>query len=320
MKKITIWIIMIGLVCFVGCASELVFVQNKALYRVKDNGSGLSPIVVDPPQNVHYTQPEVSPDAEHIAFICTSSIAVRGDICTAKLDGTNSKKIATGPWKMFPRWSQDGHVAYYDWVTHNIDRYDVTTGTSANLFTCPTVCFGGFDIYDGGNRLVYSLDVSGGSIWQLWVKNLSTGSTIPIPPLPPTGIPSGSVVETQPVVSFDGKMLASRVEWPGFEGIRMRAMDSSGNWGGPFTMNLSVYNVTGISFSHDDEKLYFTARSVTSPTAPMRLHSVGLRELMQGILSAMTGPLPPVQNVTPTSFYTEGSPTDLLSWPSGINK
>ena len=320
MKKITIWIALVGLVCFVGCTHGLVFVKNDTLNKVEDNGSDLATVNVQPPQGGYYYQPDVSHNAERIAFVCTSSVSTIpvGDICTAKLDGTDAKKILLPGAKAFPHWSQDRYVVYYE--PNKIVKVDALSGgppVPEDLQHCSfNPCNGGLDLYDGGSKMVFSWRqiISGVTYYYLYAKALPSGPEVPLPAYKPSS--ATYILEKQPVVSFDGKMLASKVEWPGFEGIRMRAWDdSSNNWGGPFTMNLHKGNINGISFSYKDDKVYFSAES--SPSGPKALYYIGLRELMSGILGAMTGPIPPVQDVTPSDIPAG---TGANYWPSGINK
>jgi len=317
MRKIVICIIAVGLVFLVGCASELVYFKGYALYKIEDKGSfSSSPspeaITVQPPQGGNYSFPDVSPNAEKIAFVCSTSGQYYADICTAKLDGTAATKIVTGPGKGLPRWYPDNtNIAYYDSSAHSISRTP-----SGSLHACSSLkpCYGGFDLYAGGTKLVFSQRESG-SIDKLHWKSLSDGSFGDILPLPPSGILDANVDESYPVVSFDGKMLASKVQWPGLEGIRMRAMDDNGDWGGPFTMKLTETAISGIAFSHDDNKVYFSA--VPNGGSKKALYLIELSNLMSGILSAMTASPPPVQNVTPTLIRAE---SEDLYWPSGINK
>lgn len=316
MKKLTIWIALVGLVCFVGCTHGLVFVKNNMLNKVEDNGSDLAPITVSLSPTPHCYRPDVSHNAERIAFVCTMiSGQVEADICTAKLDGTDAKKLITGQ-KTFPRWSQDRYVAYFDKGSNRIDKVDALSSLPSlpgNLQDCTSnPCDGGLDLYDGGNKLVFSWKQVGGD-YYLYVKALPSGTPVPIQDYKPSG--AAFISEKQPVVSFDGKMLASKVEWTGFEGIRMRAMDdSTGNWGGPFTMQLNKAKIEGISFSYKDDKVYFSAES--SPGGPMALYYIGLSNLMTDIFSSIGSPQP-VKDVTPSDIPAGAGEN---YWPSGINK
>lgn len=322
MKKITIWIALVGLMCFVGCTHGLVFVKsnNGLLYRVEDNNSGLAQINVTPPGQYYY-RPDVSHDAQYIAFVSsTASGTYSGDIYRANLDGTNTKLVIAGPKKTFPRWSNQ-FIAYYDDNTKKIDKVDALSGGMSlpvNLLDCslplpplPSPCDGGLDLYDDGYKLVFSVIQSGH--YTLHVKNwrVSTPTIEPINPYLPTG--AAYIDETLPVVSFAAEqmMLASAYKTNIGEGIRMRTMDSAGNWGPPFTAipSPAVTNISGVSFSYENDKVYFSAQSSGVNT----LYYIGLAELMSGM-----GITPPVvRNITPTKI-SAGSGENYM--PSGINK
>jgi hypothetical protein len=321
MKKLTIWIALVGLVCFVGCTHGLVFVKNNngLLYRVEDNNSGLAQINVPPPGQYYY-RPDVSHDAQYIAFVSsTASGTYSGDIYRANLDGTNTKLVIAGPKKTFPKWSNQ-FVAYYDGATKKIDKVDALSGGMSlpvNIQDCstsplpsPPPCDGGLDLYADGSKLVFSWLQSGHYI--LYVTETSaSGTTTLIQSYQPTD--ATYIDETLPVVSYsaDQMMLASAYKTNINEGIRMRAMDSAGNWGPPFTAipSPAVTNISGVSFSYENDKVYFSAQSSGVNT----LYYIGLAELMSGM-----GISPPVvRTITPTKI-SAGSGENYM--PSGINK
>ena len=78
MKKMTIWIALVGLVCFVGCTHGLVFVKKRALNRVEDNGSDLATVNV-PATGRLLLSPGCLSQLERIAFrLLLASGHIRG--------------------------------------------------------------------------------------------------------------------------------------------------------------------------------------------------------------------------------------------------
>lgn len=322
MRKSLFWMVLLSLLFLAGCASELAFVKGNKIYRIKDDGDDLAQIGM--PAGSYYFRPDVSNNGIDLAFvraIPTGPGVQAGTICRSKLDGSGFTALnPTGAPSTTPRWSPSGQfIAYYVAGGSSRAIYQMTAG-GVNPTAIPTTgasCDGGHDYFTGGNKIVYSREMTDGSYKLFWTSVAVGGPNGAINPYLPASVATQDLLETLPAVSFAGDMLASAVRYPGLDGIRMRALGNDGNWGPPFTMKLPVAYVTGVSFSDKDEKVYFSA--IPQAGQPQALYYISIKELLPtitGLLTLPPGTPPPVSvNVTPRAINA-GAGQNF--WPSGI--
>lgn len=336
-KKSLLLTALFGLVFMLGCAGKLVYVKDAQLFKVKDNGTGQVSVIPQPAPTTGdaYHRPDVNHQGNRVAFISgPDPIYALGSIWTMNIDGTSAKQITLdGSSADMARWYPENgqSIAYYGKDAagdFGICSVRTDLGSPANgEKICDTSVFdyAGFDFnkpQSGPLQIVFSHYEASDLSFKLYRRQVEvvpscTGSPALISPYPLPGVDPVDLDERRPVISFAQDMLVSAVEWPNVSGIRMRGIDQNGTIGAPLTIQFQGFQrVTGISFSDNDKKIYFSAQTTAGDH---NLYYISVENTLQGfdLLNLTSAQISSALQVTPEKIEV-GSGRNL--WPSGINK
>jgi len=249
-----------------GC-HRVVFVSDRdgrqQIYKSWDNGSFQTNI-----SNNSYTDdfPDLSPDADRIVFASFRELAGQ-NLYIMDLDGANLQQVTTGTGqRILPRWAPNDLIAFvYPAYSKNAQIWTVKSdGTGLRQATFPTAMEsddGGHDFYAAGQRLVFSrYDQTTRRTDLFSTAAEASGAVQRITQTP-------DISETLPAVSHDGRLLACRAfhHTPLRDAIRIFEV---GSWAMVREISLpppAKINIAGISFSRDDQRLFFSAEASDVP-------------------------------------------------------
>ena len=270
MKKALIVILFSLLGLLVGCGS-IVFVREdsgiKHIYKMRYDGSSqvpFSPITATP-----YDYPDVSPDGTKIAYTDGQNVFI-SDL--NDIGGSSEQQLSTPPGtKAYVRWAPKQLVIVYaNFVSGTASIImSATSGLNWLPATYPTGSQsddGGLDFYLDNNvqYMVYSRN---GDLYSMFYNGTQSPVLI-------TSTPGPLILETLPVVSHAGQLLAFRVS---YKLAHLGTVDyiqivEIGTWASQNVIMLQPPvaggTISSIAFSCDDGRLYVAAK--TSSTAGSR--------------------------------------------------
>lgn len=278
MKKRLVTIFCILLCLSVGCA-ELVFVREdggtRRIYKMRDNGTSVQ--LFSPNTATTYSYPDVSPNGDKIAYTDGQNVFISnlGDI-----GGSSEQQLSTPPGtKSWIRWATQHPVVAYanrDTVSNRASIFlSATSGVNFLQATFPTVSQSdgfGHDFYLNNNvqDLVYSRN---GDLYSMFYNGTQ-------PPTQITNTPA--IMETLPVVSHDGRLMAYRISiqlMPTGTRDTIRIVDV-GSWSGRYAFELqppvAKGTISAIAFSCDDKRLYIAAKTASTSDNDREIFSVKL--------------------------------------------
>jgi Tol biopolymer transport system component len=145
------------------------FVSNRTgpfgIYLIHDDGTGLTPLVVDSASNLY---PSWSPDGAHIAFASTrDSDAGAYALYVVEVASGAVAPLATGlTYAVFPAWSPDGSTIVFQGPS-GLYTVAATGGAAARLtegdFRDNSPCWS-----PDGTRIYFSSDRGDGGIFDVW--------------------------------------------------------------------------------------------------------------------------------------------------------
>jgi hypothetical protein len=249
-----------------GCA-RVVFVSDRdgrqQIYSSWANGSFQTNI-----SNNSYTDdfPDLSPDADRIVFASFREQAGQ-NLYIMDLAGANLQQVTTGAGqRVLPRWAPNDLIAFvYPAYSQNAQIWTVKSdGTGLRQVTFPTAMESdgaGHDFYAAGQQLVFSRYDRTTRRTDLY----STAADASAGAQRITQTPD--ISETLPAVSHDGRLLASRAfhHAPPRDAIRIFEV---GSWAMVREISLpppAEINISGIGFSRDDQRLFFSAQAAGVP-------------------------------------------------------
>ena len=248
---------------FVSCEG-LVFVREdngiKHVYKMRYNGSSQMPF--SPITGTTYDYPDISPDGTKIAYTDGQNVFL-SDL--NDMGGSSQQQLSTPSGiKTHVRWApQQQVIGYANTVSGTASIFlSATNGVNFLQATYPTGSQsdgGGLDFYLDNNVQYVVYSRSGDLYFMLY-----NGTQ---PPVPITNTPGFTTLETLPVVSHDGQLLAFRVsekmlQYETFDYIRIVAV---GTWALQNSIFLqppaAMGTISSIAFSCDDKRLYFAAET-----------------------------------------------------------
>jgi Tol biopolymer transport system component len=270
MKKALFVILFSLLGLLVGCGS-IVFVREdsgiKHIYKMRYDGSSQMPF--SPITSTPYDYPDVSPDGTKIAYTDGQNVFF-SDL--NDIGGSSEQQLPAPPGtKAYLRWApQQQVIGYANFVSGTASIIlSATNGLNYLPATYPTGSQsddGGLDFYLDNNiqYIVYSRN---GELYTEFYN----GTQFPVLI---TNTPGSLILETLPVVSHDGQLLAFRVS---YKLAHLGTVDyiqivEIGTWASQNVIMLQPPVVGGtissIAFSCNDVRLYVAAK--TSSTAGSR--------------------------------------------------
>ncbi len=262
MQKRILLCLYAALLILSGC-HRVVFVSDRdgrqQIYKSWANGSFQTNI-----SNNSYTDdfPDLSPDADRIVFASFRELAGQ-NLYIMDLDGTNLQQVTTGTGqRILPRWAPNDLIAFvYPAYSQSSQIWTVKSdGTGLRQLTFPTANesdAAGHDFYAAGKRLVFSRYDRTTRRTDLFSTAVeASGAVQRITQTP-------DISETLPAVSHDGRLLACRAFHftPPRDAIRIFEV---GSWALVREISLpppAEINISGISFSRDDQRLFFSAEA-----------------------------------------------------------
>jgi hypothetical protein len=210
--------------------------------------------------------PDVSPDAEKMAFIRKNSsyeLVVRNIGDTGALGNvlySSANLIATPRWPCqqdvlaFAEHTSANHAAIF-----SIRADDpITTPVQVTNPAANQSDSGGHDFFENGNKIIFARSNSNGGTWDLYVtRSDGTGGEAQI-------TNTAMINETLPVISHNQKYLAYLIYVPLTTGwMEMIALARVGEWA-PFKQiqlqpPIGGSRISAIAFSGCDDKLYVAA-------------------------------------------------------------
>jgi len=321
-----------------GCASELVYVKDAKLYKVKDDGDDQEQIIPQPPPTTghKFHRSDVNHQGDKVAFTSNDfDVGGVGTIWIMKIDGSSAKQINLADSNsVMAKWRPDNErfIAYYGKDTAGgfgicIVRTDIGTPENGQKICDTSVWdYDGFDLNKPPSvplQIIFShYEFNLDNSYKLYRRQVEfvpgcTGGRVLINPYPPIGVDPKDLDETRPVISFSQEMLASAVKWPSVMGIRIRGIGQDGSIGVPLTFQLQgIQMITGVSFAENDKKVYLSAKTTAGDH---NLYSIGLKEILEGFSDLVSVPpaqIPQPIPVTPKKIQV-GSGKNIS--PSGIN-
>jgi len=277
MKK-TLNVIFCGLLGLLVSCGSIVFVREdsgiKHIYKMRYDGSSQMPF--SPITGTPYDYPDVSPDGTKIAYTDGQNVFI-SDL--NDIGGSSEQQLSTPPGtKAYVRWAPKQLVIVYaNFVSGTASIImSATSGLNWLPATYPTGSQsddGGLDFYLD-NNVQYMVYSRSGDLYSMFYNGTQ-------PPVSITNTPGFTTLETLPVVSHDGQLLAFRVsqkmlQFETFDYIQIVAV---GTWAPQYAIFLqppaAMGTISSIAFSCDDERLYFAAET-SSAGGSRELFSVKL--------------------------------------------
>ena len=268
MQKRTLSCLFAAFLVLSGCAS-VIFVSDRdgrqQIYKSWANGNFQTNI-----SNNNHTDgfPDISPDADRIVFASFREQPGQ-NLYIMDLAGDNLQQLTTGAGqRVLPRWAPNDLIAFvYPAYSQNAQIWTVKSdGTELRQVTFPTAMESdgaGHDFYAAGQRLVFSRYDRTTRNTDLYTTAVdASGSVQRITQTP-------DISETLPAISHDGLLLASRTFYhtPPRDTIQIFEVD---NWTMVTEISLpppAEINISGISFSRDDKRLFLSAQASDVPAS-----------------------------------------------------
>jgi Tol biopolymer transport system component len=267
MQKRTLSSLFLAFLILSGCA-RVVFVSDRdgqqQIYKSWAGGSFPTNV-----SNNNYTDdfPDISPNADRIVFASLREEAGQ-NLYTMNLAGDDLQQLTTGVGQRIrPRWAPNDLIAFvYPAYSQNAQIWTVKSdGTELVQVTFPTAMEsddGGHDFYAAGQRLVFSRFDRTTRKTDLYTTATDlSGSVQRITQTP-------DISEMLPAVSHDGLLLASSAFYHTPSRFTLRIFNV-GSWTMVREINLpppAESNISGISFSRNDQRLFFSAKAAGVPT------------------------------------------------------
>ena len=266
MQKRTLSCLFAAFLIFSGCA-RVVFVSDRdgrqQIYKSWAKGNFQTNI-----SNNSYTDdfPDLSPDADRIVFASLREQAGQ-NLYIMDLAGDNLQQVTNGGGqRVFPRWAPNDLIAFvYPAYSQSAQIWTIKSdGTELRQVTFPTAMESddaGHDFYAAGQRLVFSRYDRITHKTDLYTTTAdASGGVQRITQTP-------DISETLPAVSHDGLLLANRAfhHTPPRDTIRIFQV---GSWAMVREISLpppAEINISGIGFSRDDQRLFFSAQVAGVP-------------------------------------------------------
>lgn len=267
MKKSTLMCLFAVFLVLSGCA-RVVFVSDRdgrqQIYKAWETGQFQSNI-----SDNSFTDdfPDVSPDADRIVFASLRE-GPGQNLYIMDFAGANLRQVTFGEGqRIFPRWAPNDLIAFvYPAHSQNARIWAVKSdGTGLRQVTFPGAAESdgaGHDFYAAGQRLVFSRYDRTAQRYGLYTAaSDGSGGAQRISQ-------AADISETLPVVSHDGRLLACRAFYhsPPRDTIRIYA---TGSWTMVREIGLpppAEINISGIDFSRDDQRLFFSAQAAIGTT------------------------------------------------------
>lgn len=270
MKTFTLFVTLAGLILTSSCTG-LVFVSDRdgraQIYKMATTGRCQTNI-----SNNQFTDhfPDVSPDGKKIVFSSLRD-SPGENIYIMDIDGSNVRQVTSDNLqRTHPRWGPQGLIAFaYPSYRGNAKIWTVRSdGTGLRQVTKPgpnESDDNGHDFYAGGKKIVFSRYDSSTrrrDLYSIYFDGTQDFERV-------TNTPN--VCETTPVISHDERLLAHRAFYHDTHKDAVRIV-KVGSW----TLVKEVVlhppadvNISGITFSRDDSRVFVAIQSSDVPEQPI---------------------------------------------------
>lgn len=144
------------------------------LLTIRPDGTGLVPVT---DKRQFSDSPSWAPGGRWIAYNCSRSDRIGGNICLIRADGTNKRKITTNGTSITPDWSPDGRLIAFCRLSKDENgtfhsRIILMRRDGSHIKKLPDLPGSGARNpawAPGGNRLVFSAESSTGSGLTIWI-------------------------------------------------------------------------------------------------------------------------------------------------------
>ncbi len=262
MRKSTHWCLFAVFLILFGC-TRVVFVSDRdgrqQIYKSWADGNFQTNI-----SNNNHTDdfPDLSPEADRIVFASLRE-GPGQNLYIMDLAGANLQQVTSGAGqRIYPRWAPNDWIAFvYPAFSQNAQIWAVKSdGSGLRQVTAPGAAESdgaGHDFYAAGQRLVFSRFDRTTQKHDLYTTaSDGAGGAQRL-------TQTADISETLPSVSHDGTLLACRAfhHSPPRDAIRLFQVR---DWTMIREIRLpppAEINISGIGFSHDDQRLFFSAQA-----------------------------------------------------------